>query len=70
MAKDEPRELAEKLAKILIEHDANSLLIPVEVNGESITIIVKYDSQLTLNEIDDYVIDSGGIYRPDLKMLG
>lgn len=30
--------------------------------GESITVIVKYDSQLTLNEIDDYVIDSGGIY--------
>jgi len=59
---DKPRALAEQLAQVLVDHCASSIIIPVEVGGHAITVIVKYNDECKLVDADDVLIDTGGIY--------
>lgn len=60
---DMPRKLAEQLAQILIEHVAESIIIPVHINSHVITVTIKYEREIMpFDDIDNAVIDLGGIY--------
>jgi len=59
---DKPRALAEQLAQVLVDHCAACITIPVYVGGHSITVIVKYADECEPLDVDDVLIDTGGIY--------
>jgi len=59
---DKPRKLAEKLADYLIKHMVTQITIPVQHGNKTIIVTVKYADDIKLDEIDNAVIESGGIY--------